>query len=287
MTPTVQPKALVTGAGGQLGSTLVRRLSTRWSLVALTRRDLDLTDTRAIRDVIARERPTVIFNCAAYTNVDRAEDEVETALVVNAFAVGALARAAQDIGATLVHYSTDFVFKGDVPTPRSETDDPEPQSIYAQSKLLGEWLAADASRHYVLRVESLFGGENAASSIDRIIDNIRSRRESRAFSDRTVSPSYVDDVVAATTFLIDAQADYGLYHCVNTGTTTWLELAQHIRDRLGAPEAPLAPIRVGDLALRASRPQYAALENAKLARAGFTMPTWGDALERYLARSSA
>lgn len=279
------PRALVTGATGQLGSTLVKRLAGRWFILPLARPELDLTDTQAIRAAVARERPDVIFNCAAYTNVDGAEDEAATALAVNGLAVGALARAARDEGATLVHYSTDFVFKGDSPTPRSENDAPEPQSVYAQSKLIGEWLATDALRHYVLRVESLFGGEKAASSIDRIIDNIRGGRETKAFSDRTVSPSYVEDVAAATTFLIDSQAPAGLYHCVNTGSTTWLELAQHIRAVLGCTDAPITAIRVGELALRAPRPQYAALENAKLARAGFTMPTWEDALARYLARA--
>lgn len=287
MTSSTLPRGLVTGAAGQLGSALARRLSDRWTIVPFARQDLDLTDTRAVRQAVARERPTVIFNCAAYTNVDRAEEEPAAALAVNGFAVGALARAAREQDAALVHYSTDFVFKGDAARLHSEDDSPEPQNIYAQSKLIGEWLAADASRHYVLRVESLFGGERAASSIDRIIDNIKAGRETKAFSDRTVSPSFVEDVAAATTFLLDSGGEAGLYHCVNTGSTTWFELALRIRVLLGRPDAPITPIRVADLALRAARPQYAALDNAKLARAGFRMPTWEEALERYLARASA
>ncbi len=284
-TAGARPVALVTGAQGQLGSTMATRLSAEWSIVACGHRDLDVTDTAAVRETVFRHRPAVIVNCAAYTDVDGAEDQVEKALMVNGLAVGALARAAHEVGATLVHFGTDFVFDGTARTPYTEDDLPEPKSVYAQSKLVGEWLAADAPLHYILRVESLFGGQHARSSIDRIIDTITAGREARAFHDRTVSPSFVDDVADATAFLVAAGAPAGVYHCVNSGSATWYEVAQRVAAELASPDAPITAVSVADVPLKAPRPQFAALSNAKLVAAGFRMPRWQDALKRYLARA--
>src|SRR5690606_23452896 len=160
---------LVTGAAGQLGSTFVQRLARDGvDVVALTRAQLDLTDDAQVRATVARERPDVILNCAAYNAVDAAEDDAAGALAVNAFGVHSLARAAMPIGARLVHYSTDFVFDGFADRPYTEADPANPRSVYGQSKLVGEWLALTAPGALVLRVESLFGGPAARSSIDRI-----------------------------------------------------------------------------------------------------------------------
>lgn len=282
--PRSRPLVVLTGAHGQLGETIAERLADRWSIVALGRRELDLADSVAIREMVARLRPDLIVNCAAYTDVDGAETAARHALAVNALGVGALARAARDVGATLVHYSTDFVFDGKAATPYVETVAPEPQSVYAQSKLVGEWLAADAPVHYVLRVESLFGGPRAKSSIDRIIDAISGSTEARVFVDRTVSPSFVDDVAEATAALVASGAAPGVYHCVNSGSATWLDVARHVAGRLGREDAAITPVSVKDVKLTAKRPQFAALSNEKLARAAFRMPSWQDALDRHLAR---
>lgn len=162
-----------------------------------------------------------------------------------------------------------------------ETDTPGPLGVYGMSKLLGEWLAADAEPAYVLRVESLFGGQPAKSSVDRIIAGIRQRTPVRVFSDRVVTPSYVEDVVLATDAILRLEPPAGTYHCVNTGETTWLGLAEEAARLMGA-EADLLPVRVSEVPLRVRRPQYCALSNEKLRRAGISMPTWQDALRRYL-----
>ena len=162
-------KLLVIGAAGQLGQATVHALSPRHDVTAWTRREVDLGDARAITDGVARVKPEAILNCAAYNNVDGAEDDALTALQVNAMAVRAMAEAARGIGATLVHYSTDFVFDGQGSRPYVETDRARPCSTYGASKLLGEWFAQLVPSHYVLRVESLFGGPHTRSSIDKII----------------------------------------------------------------------------------------------------------------------
>jgi dTDP-4-dehydrorhamnose reductase len=275
--------ALVVGAGGQLGEAMTDQLGARHEVVAVTRSTLDVTDAAAVRAFVSAVSPDVIVNCSAYTNVDGAETHALEAFQVNAMAVRALARAARDSDATLVHYSTDFVFDGAIDRPYTEDDAPNPRGAYAMSKLLGEWFAADAPKHYVLRVESLFGGVKAHSSIDKILANLRSGATVRAFADRTVSPSLVDDVVSATAGLIERGAPYGLYHCVNTGWTTWAGIARELARLAGRPDATIEETRMADAALLASRPLFAALSNAKLTAAGISMPTWEDALRRYVA----
>jgi len=272
---------VVTGAAGQLGGATVRRLSSLANVLALTRDDVDLTDHDRVMAVVTGGRPDVVINCSAWNAVDQAEDDPLKALAVNAFAVQSLARAAAASNAVFVHYSTDFVFDGLAEQPYVETDPTHPRSVYGQSKLVGEWLACEAPTAYVLRVESLFGGPAARGSVDKIIAALRAGQEAPVFVDRTVTPSYVEDVAAATWALVTSHAPGGVYHVVNSRTTTWYELGREIARLLGCP-ARLRPVKVTDVPLRAPRPQDCALSNAKLASAGFQMPSWQDAIERYL-----
>lgn len=273
---------LITGAAGQLGEAMVDQLGPRHEIVAATRADLDVTDSAAVSSLVASVCPDVIVNCAAYTDVEGAEQRPLDALAVNAWAVRSLARAAAEIDATLVHYSTDFVFDGTTDRPYTEDDAPNPRSVYAMSKLLGEWFAAGAPTYYVVRVESLFGGPRATSSVDKMLQGLRAGQTVRAFADRTVSPSYVDDVVAATATLVRQRAPSGVYHCVNTGWTTWAGIARELAGIVGAPPEAITEVSVSDVQLVAARPKFAALSNAKLAAAGIAMPAWQAALRRYV-----
>ena len=278
-TPAV--KVLVTGARGQLAGAIIHAYKDTARVLAYSRAELDIADFDAVVARVCADRPDVIINCAAYNNVDQAEDDPERALTVNAFGVRVLARVATDIGAMLVHYSTDFVFDGCATRPYTEDDPPNPQSVYAQSKLLGEWFAFEAPRAFVLRVESLFGGDKPRSSVDRIVHAIANGEEAKVFSDRTVSPSYVADVAMATKVLVERGAP-GLYHCVGTGHGTWLDVGREIARIMGKEgEARLTPVSVAHVSLRAPRPQFAALANEKLNRI-VTMSSWQDALQRYL-----
>jgi dTDP-4-dehydrorhamnose reductase len=274
--------ALVVGAGGQLGEAMTDQFAVRHEVVAVTRRELDVTSADAVMAMASDVMPDVIINCSAYTNVDGAEDDPVAALEVNAMAVRLLARAAARIDATLVHYSTDFVFDGAADRPYTEQDAPNPRGTYAMSKLLGEWFAADAPRHYVLRVESLFGGARARSSIDRILENLRAGNPVRAFVDRSVSPSFVDDVVTATSELLRVSAPCGVYHCVNSGWTNWAGIARELARLIDRPDAAIEETRMAAAGLRAPRPLFAALSNQKLIEAGVPMPAWQDALRRYV-----
>ncbi len=277
----------VVGSEGQLGAAVVVECMTAGHhVVALTHASLDVTDDEQVSAVIAREKPDAIVNCAAYNDVDGAEDHPVEALKINTFAVRALARAAVQSSAAIVHYSTDFVFDGKASQPYLETDAPNPRGVYASSKLLGEWFAADAPRSYVLRVESLFGSVKnarpAKGSVAMIVKAIQSRSECRVFEDRIISPTYVIDAARATRQLLERSAAPGIYHCVNSGSCTWVELARRLGDELGV-EATLTPVRMADLKLRAERPLYCVLSNAKLASIGITMPDWEQAIARYVA----
>ena len=280
-------KVLIVGAAGQLGQAMAAALPGSYAVTALSRHDLDLTRFREMRDAVLSLQPEIVINCAAYNNVDQAQSDQEAAMNANAFAVRALARAAAELDAVLVHYSTDFVFAGTAETPYTELDRPEPRSVYAQSKLIGEWMAADAQKHYVLRVESLFGGPKRRSSIDRIAQAVGSGIAAPVFVDRVVSPSYVHDVVEATAHLLRRSPAFGVYHCVNTGHATWLEVGREIVRLLGKSDELLKPVQAKDLALPAPRPQFAALSNTKLAQTGFVMPSWQDAIARYLSTPAA
>ena len=283
-----RPVAVVTGAAGQLGSVVCRSLP-GYQVVPLTRKDVDVSDPRQVRDVVARLEPSLIVNCAAYNNVDGAEDDADAAFSANAFALRSLARAADEVGATLVHYGTDFVFAGDqTDRPYRESDPPSPRGVYASSKLLGEWFALEAARAYVLRVESLFGcvrgWTGRVGTLDTLVARMAAGERIRVFTDRVVTPSRLDDVAAATRHLVESQASPGLYHCVNSGSATWHEVAEFSARVLGLTPQ-LDPIKTTDVTLRASRPVYCALDNSKLTAAGFTMPPWTAAIEDWLRSS--
>ena len=275
----------IAGAAGQLGSAMVRAFADR-TVVAHTRAMLDITSPAAVRRAVGAVAPGVIINCAAFNDVDGAEDRPLEAFAVNAMAVRSLARAAEEHGAVFVHYGTDFVFDGTATEPYGEEIEPAPRSAYAMSKLMGDWFALDAPQGFVLRVESLFGSPRDWSgrlgTLDTIVASLEQGRPIKAFTDRVVSPSYLEDVVAATRHLVDARARPGLYHCVNSGHATWQEIALETARLLGVSPR-LEPVTMGQMKLKAARPRFCALSNRKLAAAGFTMPTWQDALTRWLA----
>jgi dTDP-4-dehydrorhamnose reductase len=277
-------RVLVTGANGQLAAFVVQAFADH-EVIAHTRQSLDVTDPGVVARSVAAIAPKLIVNCAAFNDVDGAESRAAEALAINAFAVRSLARAADAAGATLVHYSTDFVLNSDDREPHSENLRPAPRGVYASSKLLGEWFAQMSPRAYVLRVESLFGSPAAwtgrRGTLDHIVDGLQQGREITVFTDRIVSPSYSRDVAAATRHLVTSRAPAGVYHCVNEGHASWHDVAAEAARVLGV-RARLVPITVDQLPLRVPRPRYCALSTKKLAAAGFAMPTWQDALHRWL-----
>ncbi len=282
LTPTT--RVLLTGAGGQLAAAIQTRFGNHCALTAVTRQDCDIASSTDVTRVTHAVRPEVIINCASYNDVDGAERHPEAALAANGLALAVLAEAATRQDAVLLHYSTDFVFDPAVdPGPLREDAPTSPRSIYAQSKLLGEILARRVPQHYILRVASLFGGSRAKSSLDRLAAAIRRGDTVKAFANRTVTPSYVPDLADAAAALLAGDVPFGLYHCVNSGHGTWVDVACAIAVESGLdPDRAVMPVPFDPAAFPARRPTYAALSNAALAAHGVTMPSWRDAIGRYV-----
>lgn len=285
--PRLALRIVITGAGGQLGQVLTRELRKGGhDVAALTRVSLDVTHGAAAVERVVKLQPEVIVNAAAF-GVDASDADPRRALDVNAFAVQTLADAARRTSAGLLHFSSDFVFDGETSTPYTEAARPNPRSVYGASKLLGEIFAQNVTKHWVLRVESLFGNPEGKSSIDKMVADLKAGRGVKAFSDRTVSPSYLDDVAAATRRLIEKAAPSGIYHCVNSGFSTWYELALELKRLVGNSRVSIASVSADTLGGKVVRPKFCALSNEKLGNAGIELASWQNALERYLGARTA
>ncbi len=280
---------LLTGANGQVGWELQRVLAPLGNVIALTREQLDLSDINSIRTVVTRHRPDIIVNPAAYTAVDKAESDSEHAYAVNAYAPGALALAAKELNALLVHYSTDYVFDGRKDAPYLETDTPNPQSIYGKSKLEGERaVQASGCRHLILRTSWVYGlhGGNFMKTMLRLA---RERDSLRIVNDQFGAPTWARLIAKTTNELLQQamQADFdtrklGLYHLTAAGRTTWHDYAQEIirlarlYDReLRDKALTIQGIPTQEYPLPAARPANSELATDKLRAAfGVTLPDW-------------
>jgi dTDP-4-dehydrorhamnose reductase len=280
--------AVVVGARGTLGQSLVEELPRAGWTVALAadRSVCDLRDPAAVRAVIGRAlagRPGVVFNAAAYTDVDRAEAEGDLAYAVNAVAVEALASAAREAGAALVHYSTDFVFDGERERPYDEFDPPSPQGVYARSKVAGELLAAAATpRLFTVRVGCLYGrnGRNFPSTIVR---RLRAGETVRADRERAGSPTWVREVARVSAALARTEA-FGVYHCTSQGETSWADFARFCAAELGLPESRVEGLPTSALPMKAPRPRRSILDNRMLRLRGLDgMSSWQDAARAFIA----
>ncbi len=275
---------VVLGSEGQLGSELVRQLGDR--AVPLTRRDLDLRAYSRMHETSALGAPAAVINAAAYTQVDRAEEDEQACMQINADAVERLAATCQSVDCPLVQVSTDYVFGGDPSRRRPYQEDvtPEPQGAYARSKLAGELAAKNWEKHVIVRTCGLYGLRSKPTQsnfVDTILRIGRERDRVRVVNDQHCTPSYVRDVARAILFLLDNR-HYGLFHVVNSGSTTWYDFAHEIF-RLAGIATPIDPITTEQYNARAQRPRYSVLDTAKYhALGGPVMPSWQAAVADYL-----
>jgi dTDP-4-dehydrorhamnose reductase len=278
------PVAVVVGAGGLVGGALCEELGRAgWRVVAAPRSACDIRDPDAVRALCEEARPAVVFNAAAYTNVDRAEAEPDLARAVNAAGAEIVARAAARVGATVVHYSTDFVFDGEKDRPYDERDPPSPLGTYARTKAEGDArVAAATPRHFILRVGCVYGrgGRNFPSTIVR---RLRAGEVLRVDAERRVSPTWVKEV-AAVSVALATTSDHGLYHCTAQGETTWADFARQVAAELGLRDARIDAVSDAALALAARRPRRAVLDNRMLRLRGLDrlLSPWDQALRAYV-----
>jgi len=287
-------KIAITGACGQLGGELCRLLGK--DAVGLDVDTLDLTDGPAVISTLSDMAPDAVINCAAYTRVDRAEEEPEVCQAVNVTAVEHLVEACGRLDCPLVQISTDYVFGGpaDRTTPYREDDPPSPQGVYARSKLAGERAAGRHSKHVIVRTCGLYARPSdprADNFVKTMLRLGRSRGELRVVCDQRCTPSYVPHVAEAVLWLLGitsgGPAPWGIYHVVNGGETTWYDFARELF-RLAGVEVSIAPITTAEYGAAAPRPPYSVLDTAKYeSLGGPTVPSWQSALSSYLEQWQA
>jgi len=277
-------RILLTGAGGQLGQAL-RGVLADEEIIALGHCELDITDAPSVAQQVKRYRPELLFNVAAYNLVDDAEENVEVAFRVNAFGVLNVARAAQAVGAALVHFSTDYVFDGRQRRPYCETDTPNPLSVYGMAKLAGEGMVQRyAEKHFVIRTCGLYGRASKSRKENFVERMLRAAREGtplRVVHDQVLTPTSARELAERVAPLVRS-GRYGLYHMTNEGQCSWYEFAREVL-RLAGLNPPLTPVSSVDYGARAQRPTYSVLENRAYRAAGLKdFRPWQEALADYL-----
>ncbi len=281
------PRALITGAGGQLGTDLERLLQGSWQVAAPRRSELDVTDDDAVARDFDRYRPEVVFNCAAFHNVDLCETEEDRAFEVNARAVKRLAERCTAAGAKLVHFSTNYVFDGTREEPYREDDRPSPRSAYATSKLAGEYLAlAYSPNALVVRTAGLYGLHGSASKggnfITRVLAKAREQGAIRMVADQRLTPTFTSDLAAAVlSASVDKEAR-GLLHLTSSGSCSWHEFTLAIMELAGL-EVPVAAVETRASPGVAQRPLNGVLARPAAEALGLEpLRHWRDALADYM-----
>lgn len=258
------PRALIVGSTGQLGRALLQRAPADLHCIGISRQELDLTDEGAIRDVVAVHAPNLLINAAAYTAVDRAESEPDTAFAVNARAVGALSEAGRACGAHFVHVSTDFVFDGNSSQAYKPEDERNPLSVYGRSKADGEDAAGPLAT--IVRTSWVYGRQGA-NFVNTMLRVMRSQHEVRVVSDQIGSPTWVTGL-ASTVWQLGIGQKTGIWHHTDAGVATWYDFAVAIEEeanRLGLLEARVnvVPISTADYPTPARRPRFSLLDSSQ------------------------
>ncbi|MGH9318793.1 MAG: dTDP-4-dehydrorhamnose reductase [Vicinamibacteria bacterium] len=275
-------KILVTGATGLVGKLVAGMAASRHDVLACGRADLDVTRVVDVARVFREFRPDTVLHSAAYTDVDGAESERELALSVNSNGSRIVSRSARAEGAYILYVSSDYVFDGEAETPYREEHPPRPLSIYGKSKLEGERQVAEASpeTYAVVRTGWVYGPGKG------FVDWARARllrgEELRLVEDQRGSPTSARELAAAMLTLAEG-AHRGVFHYVNQGEASWLQLGRAVAEELGCDPSRIRAIRAAELKRAAPRPRYSALSVERYEKVtGERVPTWREALRRYL-----
>lgn len=282
-------KILITGAKGMLGQMLAEVLS-GYELVLTDREEMDITDAESVRDFIIKAKSDFVIHAAAYTAVDKAEDEPANCRLINVTGTANVAQAADKIGATMFYISTDYVFDGQKKSPYTEADLPRPLSVYGQSKLDGEQAARKfCQRHYILRTAWLFGEiphRQSANFVEKMLSLAKEKKTLRVVADQIGSPTYTRDLAQAIACFIKQKppAAYGIYHFSGKNKVSWHDFAKEIF-RQTKTQVELQPIKTADFAAKAARPAHSYMSKEKVEKAlKIQVRRWQEMLADYLRR---
>ena len=287
-------KILLTGIPGQVGQELQPTLTSLGEVIGVSRQQLDLSQPDQIRQGIVEIKPDLIVNAAAYTAVDKSESESDLAMTINASAPKEIAIAAQDLGATLLHISTDYVFNGKNHTPYLESDQTDPLGVYGKSKLLGEvGVRENCDRHIILRTAWVYGARGHGNFVKTMLRLGAERTELKVVADQIGSPTWSYDIAVAIRQLLAKSLDdstiKGTYHFTNSGVASWYDLAVATfteAQQLGFPlkVEQVLPITTAEFPTPTQRPAYSVLSKAKFTAATDAYPPyWRDSLKNMLA----
>ena len=281
-------KILVTGANGMLAKEVKERFGKENEIIATDVAELDITNEKAVMDYIMNLKPEYIINCAAYTAVDKAEENYELADKINGDGPANLAKAAKSAGAKLVHISTDYVFGGelDVSKDYKEDDKKEPVTVYGKTKLHGEQgIENNMDEYYIFRTAWLYGvgGNNFVKTMTKLGST---KDEINVVSDQHGSPTYAKDLTEIIYQAIEKQIPYGIYNATNEGYTTWYDFTKEILKEQGI-ECKVNPVTTEEYiemmkVTQAKRPFNSQMSKEKLEKCGIKVPDWKDGLRRYL-----
>ena len=275
-------KVLVTGVKGQLGYDVVKELEKRHhQAIGVDREEMDLMNNEAIRSFIMTLKPEAIIHCAAYTAVDKAEEEVEACYQINAESVKVIAECSKELDIKMIYISTDYVFDGTKEGEYVETDIPNPINVYGASKLKGEQYVQELlEKYYIVRTSWVFGinGNNFIKTMRRLG---LERDELNVIHDQVGSPTYTADLAPLLVDMIETDK-YGVYHATNEEFCSWYEFANEIFEK-SKIEVKVSPISTDKYPTLAKRPLNSRLNKHKLAQAGFKpLPNWQESLDHYI-----
>lgn len=272
-------KILITGSNGQLGRCIADLESkyTQYEFIFTDIEQLDITSQDSVNEHIGRLKPKWVINTAAYTLVDKAESDTQKALLLNAKAVGYLAEATKNIGAGIVHISTDYVYRGDEPIIIDETQTPSPISVYGITKLQGDIEAQNNPNHIILRTSWLYSiyGKNFVKTMRQLG---KTKSEINVVSDQWGNPTSAHDLAEAIMQIID-KPSYGIFHYSNEGSASWAIFAEQIMEYSGL-DCKINHITAKEYPTDAERPEYSLLSKSKITSTfGITIPEWEHSLE--------
>jgi len=282
-------KILVTGAKGQLGKKIIDILGRDYQLVLTDVDNMNITDIDAIKTVVEKEKPDYIIHAAAYTQVDKAEENIELCRKVNSLGTKNIAMIAQEYDITLIYISTDFVFDGSKNIPYSENDTANPLSVYGLTKFEGEEFIRDiCSKYYIIRVAWLFGelpeGHPGTNFVEVMLKLAKEKPFLSVVNDQVGSPTYTGDLVETISKIINQSPEFGTYHFSGTGEFSWYDFAKEIFRQTNT-EVDLKPIASSEYPQKAKRPAYSYLNKTKIENAlGIRVRPWQKMLEEYLKK---
>jgi dTDP-4-dehydrorhamnose reductase len=274
---------LVVGSTGKLGGKLVDVLRKGYSVVGIGSTELDIKNFNEVMTVVGKEKPDMIVNAAAWTDVDGCALDPDKAVTINGFGAQNLAIAAHEIGASILHLSSNEIFDGTARTPYREYDQPNPRNAYGYSKYVGErGVIENNPRHYIVRTSWVFA-HKGKNFVHAMIEAARAKKHLRVVTDEVANPTYNDDLAEAIALLVDT-GRYGTYHLCNEGTVSRYQFARYILDKAGFAETPIEKISRHEWQRPSLPPAYSGLANMLARHIGIRMRDWQEAVDEFLLK---